>query len=399
MARDVMCARMRQFRIAPVGLLLSLVLLVAGPTCSSHALTTSFQAQGSRVASVWHTRSASFAGRARSSHVGLRKASIVRFTAIPSALPATGGRVRLQAVVHGATKCRFSSGKTVSGLPSRKSCMSGRAAVTITLPANTTSSTKTYAFYLTARGAGGTSTKRVIVVEHGATQAVVPPEVSSVDSSSFSGYQATQNDANEVFTAASVNWTVPAVTCPPGANGFTPEWLGIDTEQGGTQQNSLAQDGTQGVCSSGTAEYSAWYEEVLDNQSIVSGELLNPTSYPVSPGDAFAATVSISGDTWTLSMADTTKGWTWSHSTPNSLPTFDYDTVNILVEKNAGSQEGLADFGAIDFTGATAELDGNTRPITAYTLAAYTMTNGSTLEAAPSRIDPEGDFTDTWYAN
>jgi hypothetical protein len=136
MARETMCACVRHFRIVPLGLVLALALLVAGPVGSSHAVTASPYAQASRVASVVVTRSAA---SGHSCAQPIRGAEKGEHRALHGyALRAFGvrGRVHLRAVVHGATKCRFSSARTVKGLPSSKRCVSGRASVNITLPNN-----------------------------------------------------------------------------------------------------------------------------------------------------------------------------------------------------------------------------------------------------------------------
>lgn len=485
MARKTMCACLRQFRIAPLGLVLALVLLVAGPVGSSHAVTASFQAQSSRVASVWATRSVSVGDSARSSHIGLRRVTIARFTAKPAALSASGGRVRFQAVVHGATKCRFRSARTLKGLPSTKGCRSGRASLSIKLPKNTTSSTKTYGFDLTAGGPGGTSTRRVIVVEHAAIRAVVAPVITTqptsqtvagdayatftaaasgnpapsvrwqvstdgrstwvniaaatsesyrfMASTSGNGYEyravftnaagsATTNAATltvatlvrsspfqsgyiaygptDGFSAVSASWTVPTVTCPPGATTYAVEWPGIGN-------TTVVQDGTYSNCASGTPGYVAWYDLYGDSSTNPGGEevTLSPSTYPVSSGDAITASVSISGATWTLSLTDTTKGWTFTFTTPNTSPGLSQGSAEVFAECPNSAlppscpSNGLANFGAVRFTGATADLNGQTGPITAFSPIALQMTNGSTLLAAPGPLDPEGDFTDTWYAN
>jgi Peptidase A4 family len=422
---------------------------------------------------------------ARSSHVGLRKVSIARVTATPAALSASGGKVRLQAVVRGATKCRFSSATTLKGLPSTKRCSSGRASVSITLPNNTTSSAKTYGFDLTASRAGGTSARRrLVVVEQALTRAALAPvittqpasqsltagggsvtfiaaasgdptpsvqwqvsadggstwiNIAGATSTSYqlttfysgnNGYEyravftnpagsATTNAAtltivpdsipsqsgyttvtpDEAFSAVSANWIVPTVTCPPGANTGAAQWPGLSIGPPTGGFYVLLQDGTAVGCSSGTAFYYAWYELYGDsnlNDGLDVG--LNPSQYPVAPGDAIAASVSISGANWTLSLTDTTNGWTFTFTTPTPAPDQGpyQGNAEVIVEAGPGS---LANFGAIDFTGATAELDGKTRPLTAFAPEAFQMTNGSTLEAAPGPLDPEGDFTDTWYAN
>lgn len=64
------------------------------------------------------------------------------------------------------------------------------------------------------------------------------------------------------------------------------------------------------------------------------------------------------------------------------------------------SSYGLANFGAVHFAGVSAELNGQTGPLSVFSPIAVQMTNGSTLRAAPGRLDPRGEeFTDTWYAN
>jgi hypothetical protein len=338
--------------------------------------------------------------------VGLRRVRIARFTATPSALSASGGQVRLQAVVHGATKCRFWSARTLKGLPSTEGCTSGKASLSVKLPKNTTSSTRTYGFDLTARGAGGTSTRRVIVVEHEAEVAPVIPEQPTSQTALPSPFQAGYEAApGGVFSAVSASWTAPTATCQPGVTSDAVQWLGIG------DATSVVQDGTQEDCdSSGTPSYVAWYELYGDPQVT---DLGLPSTDSVAPGDVMTGTISISGSTWTLTLTDATRPWTWTLSTPNTSPGLSQASVEVFVEcpqwspltpscpsdDTLGTPVWLADFGAVRFTGVTADLNGQTSPITAFSPIAIQMTNGSTLLAAPGPLDPEGDFTDTWYAN
>jgi hypothetical protein len=111
----------------------------------------------------------------------------------------------------------------VKGLPSSKRCVSGRASVNITLPNNTTSSTKSYRFYLTARRAGGTGVeRRVMVVEHAPARARVAPVITTqpTNQSMVSG--------TVVFYAAASGNPTPSVQwqfSPPWDGGAT--WLNI----------------------------------------------------------------------------------------------------------------------------------------------------------------------------
>jgi Peptidase A4 family len=405
----------RRYRITLLlSLVLALVFLVAAAVGSSRAATTSFQAQSSRVASVRAMRSVSVGDSARSSHVGLRRVSIARFTATPSALSASGGKVRLQAVVHGATKCRFWSATTLKGLPSIKGCTSGKASLSVKLPANTTSSTKTYSLGLTARGAGRASTRRVIVVERAATRAEVAPvnttqpsptqpsQAVTYPTPDQAGYEAAPGG---VFSAVSASWTVPTATCQPGMTSEAVQWPGIGDAA------SVVQDGTQENCnSSGTPSYVAWYE--LYGDPLVT-DLGLPSTDSVAPGDVMTGAISISGSTWTLTLTDATRPWTWTLSTPNTSPGLSQASAEVFVEcpqhspltpscpsdNTLGTPVWLTDFGAVRFTAVTADVNGQTSPITDLHPVAEDMTNGSTLLAAPGPLDPEGDFTDTWYAN
>jgi hypothetical protein len=243
-----------------------------------------------------------------------------------------------------------------------------------------------------------------MVVEHAATPAVVGPvsTTRAPESSQFlSGYEA--NGAS--FSAVSASWTVPTLTCPPGgANTFVAEWSGIG---GGT---SVVQDGTSGGCFAGAIS-SAWYE-LLGDSNVNGGFMveLNPSQYPVAPGDVMTSAISISGSTWTLKLTDATHPWSFTFSTPNTSPGLNQATAEDVVESQAsGGAFGLSNFGAIDFTGATADLDGQAGPISAFHPVALDMTNspvvsgttnGYTIRAAPGPLDPTGeDFTETWYAN
>ncbi len=220
----------------------------------------------------------------------------------------------------------------------------------------------------------------------------VPPE----SSTRFSGYlDVTPN--GEPFTAVSASWIVPTVTCSPGSYAWAAEWPGIGWN------TSVQQDGTQVACFNGVPSYDAWYEMVGDS-NVNNGEPISlPTStYPVSPGDSVTGSISISGSTWTLMLRDSTAKWTFSINIPSPTPPLNQEVAQWLVEGPIGCAHecfSLANFGAVRFTGATADLNGQTGPISAFSPAASQMTSGSTVLAAPGPLDSSGeDFTDTWYA-
>ncbi len=206
------------------------------------------------------------------------------------------------------------------------------------------------------------------------------------------------------FSEMEASWTVPVVSCPPGANTWAAEWPGIGWN------GTVVQDGTQVACNAGSPSYEAWYELVGDsNVNGGSAVTLSAAQYPVYPHDAITASVSIADSEWTLEITDTTQGWAFTFNTPNTSPGLNQGSAEIVVEgPSPGGAYGLADFGAVDFTGATAELDDLAGPIPAFSPIALAMTNspiafgttnGYMLRAAAGPLSAEGNFTDTWYAN
>ena len=88
-------------------------------------------------------------------------------------------------------------------------------------------------------------------------------------------------------------------------------------------------------------------------------------------------------------------------TTPSPTPALDQSAAQWVDEGPApGSSYGLANFGAVNFSGATAELNGGVGSISAFAPIAEQMVSGSTVRAVPGPLDPTGeDFTDTWRAN
>jgi hypothetical protein len=94
-----------------------------------------------------------------------------------------------------------------------------------------------------------------------ATTAVATLNVAPEQTTNFSGYIAFSSPG-ESFTAASASWTVPTVTCQPGATTWAAEWPGVG--DGAT----VAQDGTETDCFNGVPSYWAWYEMYGDEQRL-----------------------------------------------------------------------------------------------------------------------------------
>jgi hypothetical protein len=114
--------------------------------------------------------------------------------------------------------------------------------------------------------------------------------LTKVESSNWSGYA----DTGSGFTKVSTTFTQPTGTCT-SATSLAAFWVGID----GFSSDSVEQDGTLIECDGGTAFYFTWWEMYPSNDVQIVGESL-------SPGDSIAASVTRSGDSYKLTVTDST---------------------------------------------------------------------------------------------
>jgi len=223
------------------------------------------------------------------------------------------------------------------------------------------------------------------------------------ETSNWSGYAAT----GETFSAVSASWTVPAVSCPSSATSYSSDWIGID----GDLSDTVEQDGTEADCNgTNNPSYDAWFEMYGDNSPDVDygDEVeLDPSAYPVQPGDAISATVSVAGDVWTLAISDSSEDPAWSYSTNVTFAGAGQSSVEWIGERpelcysnNDCQLTPLADFGTLDFSAASATGNGVSGPISSFDYAPLEMVGNSGALAVPGPLDPSGEqFTDTWRAS
>jgi hypothetical protein len=209
----------------------------------------------------------------------------------------------------------------------------------------------------------------------------------------WSGYVATE----ATFSSVTGSWSVPAVTCSPGETSDSAQWVGID----GAQDSTVEQDGSQSDCNAGSPSYGAWYEMYGDPD--VNGGASVQLPETVLPGDVMNASVSLSGSTWVLAIADTTRPWTVQVPIASPSPAPLQSSAEWIVERPqvGNSLASLPDFGVAAFSAATADGDGQTGPIASFFSAPVEMisTNGSPVLAAPGALNTTGNgFSDTWYA-
>ena len=199
-------------------------------------------------------------------------------------------------------------------------------------------------------------------------------------SENWAGYTSAGNPGT--FTSVSASWAQPAVTCT-ATDTFSSFWVGLD----GDGTNSVEQTGTEADCNGGAAAYQGWFE--MFPQA--------PVFYdnPVQPGDAMnASVVANGGGAFTLTLTDSTQGWTQTTSqTSNTAQLGSAEVIAEAPSDGTGAVLPLSNFGTVGFTDATADNTalGNENP------GALTMVSANEVtEATPSALTGGNAFTVTW---
>ncbi|MCQ4081411.1 G1 family endopeptidase [Streptomyces sp. RB6PN25] len=204
---------------------------------------------------------------------------------------------------------------------------------------------------------------------------------SSVESTNWSGYAATGSSG--AYKSVSSSWVQPSVTCGSSTT-YSSFWVGLD----GYSNSALEQTGTEADCIGGKATYGAWWEVLPASESAYSG-------VTVAGGDSMTATVTDNGNgTFTMTLKDSTRGWTKSttHAGSSGYQDSSAEVIAEAPEVN-GSIASLANFGTVNFSGATA--GGASLGSTSPTEIVMVNSSGSTVRAQPGSISG-GSFSDTW---
>ena len=212
---------------------------------------------------------------------------------------------------------------------------------------------------------------------------VVNAANAAATSQNWAGYASAGNAGT--FTSVSASWSQPAVTCT-ATDTFSSFWVGLD----GDGTNSVEQTGTEADCSGGNAVYQGWFEMFP----------AAPVFYnnPVQPGDAMSASVVANGGgAFTLTLTDSTQGWT--QKTNQTLNTAQLGSAEVIAEAPSsgnGNVLPLSNFGTVNFTAATADNTpiGNENP------DSLTMVSGNNVtEATPSALTGGNAFSVTWNSD
>jgi Peptidase A4 family len=193
-----------------------------------------------------------------------------------------------------------------------------------------------------------------------------------VTSTDWGGFVVGSDVNNPVSAVSGVNgsWVVPTVNALAG-DGFSAVWVGV----GGFFDDSLIQIGTEQDVVGGVAVYSAWYE-LLPSTAVTVG------SISVSAGDSLFASVTLadaSSKTWLISIVDVSSGQSFSKSLvyDSGMLSGEWVVERPTVGNRIG---GLADFGAVTFTGCSATLSGTSGAISKFDHADVTMVNRQNVE-------------------
>ncbi len=240
-----------------------------------------------------------------------------------------------------------------------------------------------------ARAAALATIKQLAIGQHGTDQrlhsAGKVSGLSQVDSTNWSGYA----DTGSGFSQAAGSWTEPGATCSRSTT-YAAFWVGID----GYSSDTVEQDGTLIECYGGTAYQYSWWEMYPTNDIQVVGE-------SVAAGDSISASVVRSGDSYTLSVTDSTHTAN-SFTTTQSCSDCDNSSAEWIAEAPCCTDSGgilpLADFGTWTESGATVTESSTSGVISSFTDDEITMVdNSNRVKAQPGALNGSGNgFSVTW---
>jgi hypothetical protein len=202
--------------------------------------------------------------------------------------------------------------------------------------------------------------------------------VVAMTSENWAGYASGGNPGQ--FTTVSASWTQPTVTCAAQST-FSSFWAGLDGE--GT--NTVEQTGTEADCAGGAATYQGWFE-MAPNAPVFYDN-------PVTPGDAMSASVVANGGgQFTLTLTDTTAGWT--QTTNQASATAQLGSAEVIAEApSSGTVLPLSNFGTVSFSDVLAD----NAPIGNENASALAMVSAAgVIEATPSALSGGNAFTVTF---
>jgi hypothetical protein len=197
-------------------------------------------------------------------------------------------------------------------------------------------------------------------------------------STNWSGY--TVDGTNATYVTAS--WIQPyATNCAAVPNSWSSPWVGID----GDTSKTVEQTGTDSDCVRGVPRYYAWWEMYPQKTIVIP-------SITVHPNDSFTATVSYGSGGFTMTLTDTSTQQ--SFSTTQASARAARSSVEWIME--GPSSGNLTDFGSVNFTSASATLNGQTVTPNSANANPLTMVTSQGASRAVPALGGTGAFGVTW---
>jgi Peptidase A4 family len=211
--------------------------------------------------------------------------------------------------------------------------------------------------------------------------------LSQVESTNWAGYA----DTGSSFSKVSGSWTEPTGKSSGSTTSLAAFWVGID----GYSSDSVEQDGTLIESYEGTVYYYDWWEIYPENDV--------QTVATVDPGDHITSTVTRSGDSYTLSVTDSTHTAD-SFSTTQTYAGAADSSAEWIAEAPSGSSGvyPLTDFGSWTDSSSTVTEGSTAGVISSFTDDEITQINGDTgaVEDQPGALNSSGNgFTATWKSS
>ena len=195
-------------------------------------------------------------------------------------------------------------------------------------------------------------------------------------SGNWSGYAVTGG----TYTSVSATWVQNKGTCSSSdTDTDMSPWVGID----GYSSSTVEQIGTSVDCSGSSIDYYAWYEMYPANFVTI-----NKT---VTGGDKFSGSVTRSGTSYTLKLADVTAGWTYTVTkTASGNANSSAEAIMEMAADELTQWSGTDPFTSFTVNGVAAGSAGTTHQME--------IEDGSTLCDTTSSLSSGENFTTTWDA-
>ena len=196
-------------------------------------------------------------------------------------------------------------------------------------------------------------------------------------STNWSGYMATSG----VFSTVSGSWYVPQPTGNGSTTSADATWVGI----GGVSSSDLIQVGSANtVDASGKVTSVIFFELLPAAAQMVTG-------FAVTPGDLIHASLTSSGNNWTITATDATTGQTFTTVVSYASSLSSAEWIQEDPSYSSGQLVPLDYFGTVSISGGSVTRNGAVMNLASAGVLPITLINGSgQVLASPSGLTANG---------